>query len=617
MSTIPQVVADFEVQLSTAVSNGSVSFSISSKTDDDGNLISDGKYCFTVDNGQSNKEYLLGDLVGTTVSNVLSVSRQGVETSGAVRAHRVGASVILTDFVTIQRVAQILGGTSTLDGGHPISYDATPALSDGKQLATVAYVLSVVTGGTVNFNNQIITGVTAGETFAANSWVYFKTSDQRWYKTVATDNTKVEGVKFGVALSAGTAGNPIVSGIQLLGIYTTSGLTAGSKYFLSNTSGALSTEAAGTFTYSVFVGWALSTTVLLIAPRETQIPTAAQLSSIATGLTPTGSMLEWPMYTAPTGYLMCDGSAISRTTYAALFAILCPTGTFTVTIASPAVFTKVAHGLKAGDKIHITTTGGFPSGLAAATEYFVISAGLAADTFRVALSVGGPAINTTGSQSGVHTLYLSPWGIGDGSTTFNVPDFRGAQAMPIGQFTHVVRVDSSNVTLASPSVFTVPADVELHQGQPIVLTTTGALPTGFSSGSTYYVIRGSNQATTFTLAASLSAANAGTGVNGSVSQSGVHILTYTAPASRTIVGRGGGEEMHGNSVSELAGHIHPLFGGNPTYLTGGGGTGNTAFGTAGGAGPPSTNIMSPNTPADGAHNNMSPFKTIGGKIIKT
>ncbi len=35
----------------------------------------------------------------------------------------------------------------------------------------------------------------------------------------------------------------------------------------------------------------------------------------------TGSILMWPANTAPTGYLECDGSAISRTTFAALFAI--------------------------------------------------------------------------------------------------------------------------------------------------------------------------------------------------------------------------------------------------------------------------------------------------------
>jgi microcystin-dependent protein len=37
---------------------------------------------------------------------------------------------------------------------------------------------------------------------------------------------------------------------------------------------------------------------------------------------PTGAMLEYAGSAAPTGWLLCDGSAISRTVYAALFAIL-------------------------------------------------------------------------------------------------------------------------------------------------------------------------------------------------------------------------------------------------------------------------------------------------------
>jgi len=38
--------------------------------------------------------------------------------------------------------------------------------------------------------------------------------------------------------------------------------------------------------------------------------------------TPPGCMLEFGGTTAPSGYLLCDGSAVSRTTYAALFAAI-------------------------------------------------------------------------------------------------------------------------------------------------------------------------------------------------------------------------------------------------------------------------------------------------------
>lgn len=77
----------------------------------------------------------------------------------------------------------------------------------------------------------------------------------------------------------------------------------------------------------------------------------------------------------------------------------------TMTIATPGVVTWAAHGRVAGSAIKFTTTGALPTGITAGTTYYVISAGLTANTFRVSASVGGAAINTTGSQSGVHTAW--------------------------------------------------------------------------------------------------------------------------------------------------------------------------------------------------------------------
>lgn len=79
-------------------------------------------------------------------------------------------------------------------------------------------------------------------------------------------------------------------------------------------------------------------------------------------------------------------------------------GTFTVTIASPAVFSKTGHQLGVGDKVTFSTTGALPTGLTAGTTYYVISAGLAADAFEVSTTDGGSAVNTTGSQSGTHSM---------------------------------------------------------------------------------------------------------------------------------------------------------------------------------------------------------------------
>jgi microcystin-dependent protein len=126
--------------------------------------------------------------------------------------------------------------------------------------------------------------------------------------------------------------------------------------------------------------------------------------------------------------LLCDGSAKSRTTYANLFNYLVTalgfTGqTFTVTIATPAVFTMTAHGFTGGERIRLSTTGALPTGLINLIDYYVIY--VSVNTFQVSTTFGGAAVATSGTQSGTHSYMQSLYGLGDGSTTFNVPDYRG------------------------------------------------------------------------------------------------------------------------------------------------------------------------------------------------
>lgn len=73
-----------------------------------------------------------------------------------------------------------------------------------------------------------------------------------------------------------------------------------------------------------------------------------------------------------------------------------------ISLASPAVFTLASHGLVNGRRLRLTTTGTLPTGLSAGVTYYVVNA--AANTFNVALTSGGTAINTTGAGSGTHSM---------------------------------------------------------------------------------------------------------------------------------------------------------------------------------------------------------------------
>ena len=99
---------------------------------------------------------------------------------------------------------------------------------------------------------------------------------------------------------------------------------------------------------------------------------------------------------------------------------LVTSSTVTISNASPSVVTWAGHGLVAGTAIAFSTTGSLPSGVSAATNYYVIATGLTTDTFRYSATPGGTAINTVSSGSGVHTckaLKQTP------GATWKVPDF--------------------------------------------------------------------------------------------------------------------------------------------------------------------------------------------------
>lgn len=264
MSTkLGKIVADFTTSLASAIAIGGTTATLQSATDDDGVAMPDGLYYFAIDGGNSLKEFIQCTKTGVNLTAIQSVSRQGVLTAGCVRAHRVGASVALTDFAYILYMQNMLLGSETLDSSSPMKYDNTFSPTLGQyHVPTWDFV-----------KNYVDTGILSG------------------------------------AADASTA-----------------------------------TKGIGRVT---------------VAPDKSL-------------------------------------------------------GTVTMTIASPCVVSLTAHGLTLNDMVKFTTTGALPTGLVAGTTYYVIAAGLTADAFQVSASQGGSAINTTGGQSGVHTLWrMTPFFVGD------------------------------------------------------------------------------------------------------------------------------------------------------------------------------------------------------------
>ena len=217
------------------------------------------------------------------------------------------------------------------------------------------------------------------------------------------------------------------------------------------------------------------------------------------------------------------------------------------------------------------------------------------------LSCDGTAISRT-TYAMLFGVVGTTFGVGDGSTTFNLPDLRSRTivgAAAAGAFI--------TETIASGSISTVTGNLTIPSnttkwisGQPVLVTTSGSLPTGFVSPM--WVIR--QNATTIQLASSLANAQNGVAVVPSTTGTGNLIVTfnYTARA----LGEVGGEESHAMSIGEMISHTH-------TYID----AGNAGNAIAGGVDYSNQNNLLRITNANGgntAMNSMQPFLALNAYI---
>ncbi len=164
-----------------------------------------------------------------------------------------------------------------------------------------------------------------------------------------------------------------------------------------------------------------------------------QWATVAASGAPTGSGALWFTATAPTGWLICDGAAVSRATYAALFAVMGTgygagdgsttfnlpdlrgrfalgaggaAGSQVATISAvnngSDYVTVSAHPFFTGQKLRYAATGTAISGYTSNTDYYAIV--IDANTLRLASSranaVAGTHVShsSTSLPSGTHTL---------------------------------------------------------------------------------------------------------------------------------------------------------------------------------------------------------------------
>lgn len=134
-------------------------------------------------------------------------------------------------------------------------------------------------------------------------------------------------------------------------------------------------------------------------------------AAVGLGVVPVGAQMSYAGVQLPAGWLWCAGQSLSRVAYADLFAALSLTITATITTSS-----KSLSGLS-------RTLGGV--GLRNAA---VEGPGIPQGTVLVNDAAGSETLSNNATASGSVTLRLMPYGRGDGSTTFTLPDCRGRVA---------------------------------------------------------------------------------------------------------------------------------------------------------------------------------------------
>lgn len=273
----------------------------------------------------------------------------------------------------------ISGTTLTISAVYAGSIGVGTAISGAGVTTTTVSALGTGTGGvgtyTVADSQTVSASTTILGTYSGSQTIKLSTSvggSAVNITNVGTGNLTLTPVSLGITAPVGTTTNALAT-----------------CAFVSNATANLSLT-----NWTITESYANQTATITIAtPAVVTVATApangTAVSFSTTGALPTGLTANTAYYVygrTSTTYKVATAPDVSQTA--------------TITIASPGVIT-VTSAPSNGDVVTFTTTGALPTGLTAGTDYYVINR--TSTTFQVSATVGGAAIDTSGSQSGTHT----------------------------------------------------------------------------------------------------------------------------------------------------------------------------------------------------------------------
>jgi microcystin-dependent protein len=279
---------------------------------------------------------------------------------------------------------------------------------------------ALVSSGNVTAGSNIITGIPATGTMAVGQPVSGTGIPPNTFITSIDSGTQIH---ISQAPTAGTGSSqPLTFTYTLLAAVTNGSNAPAGAYQAIPQGSTMEFVSDGTNVYernsallqafvTVLGGTIDNTTIGGLTPANATVANLT-VTGTTTGITtvPAGTIAQTAAVTAPSGWLFCYGQAISRATYATLFAAIAINTTGNVTNGSP-IITGIAS----------TTTNmavGMPisgPGIPSSTTVFSIDSSSQIHISNNANSGSGSAVS----------IVVAPQGVGDGVTTFNVPDYRG------------------------------------------------------------------------------------------------------------------------------------------------------------------------------------------------
>lgn len=238
------------------------------------------------------REIIYFDAAGSDGSgpyvNVPSTAERGIGGTTA-QAHESGESVRMN--VTAQHWADMIEALGLKAGTVSPTFTGTvtvPAPSNPTDAATMQFVLDTAFGVpvTLAYDAQNSVGV-AGEALAARDYIYFKQSDQRWWKATEALVAAIPGAVTGFAAAAVASAGSAVTAVLAGKVAGFSGLTAGAPYYAAASAGAITTTPGST---PVLAGWAKSATELIAVSQAYANYAVARAVSSSAGAADEGKL---------------------------------------------------------------------------------------------------------------------------------------------------------------------------------------------------------------------------------------------------------------------------------------------------------------------------------------